>query len=283
MSISSPVPVLQGDKGTELRSDGEELLLRRPDAELRIPLAAIARVRAERRDVAVELTAPAGVEPTVYRVTDVSAAAAGVFADAVNATLPERAAAEETIDGSTLVVTRSLVIGDDEDEVDENQVQVGLLSYASWLKYAGCAVAAVLAVAVGVLDGDWSRAVATLLLGAAGAWVTYVAAMMCAMVWRDWYLPRYGITVDGQQVFREDDGDTVQAFTATDGVTRHIHGHNKGKTVRIAYHPKNPANALACTSTGDKVLMLVVTLVVTAAAGFMDYGTYLLVLPAFTG
>ncbi|MFI8916537.1 hypothetical protein ACIGW4_33690 [Streptomyces sp. NPDC053513] len=282
MSISSPIPVLQGDKGAELRCTGDELLLRRPDAELRIPLAAIARVRAERRNLAVELTAPAGVEPTVHRLTDVSAAAAGVFADAVNAALPERAADQEPVDGSALVVTRSLGVGDEED-VDENHVQGGLPSHGKRVRDAGCVAVAVLAVVVGVLGGDWSRAIATLLLGAAGVSLSYVAVMAVAMVGRDWYLPRHGITVDGHQVFREDHGDTVHAFTATDGVTRYINAHNKGRTVRIAYHPRNPADALACATTGDKVLMRVVTLVLAAVAGAMDYGTYQLVLPAFTG
>ncbi|MFF8387315.1 hypothetical protein ACF053_27240 [Streptomyces kanasensis] len=282
MSISSPVPVLQGDKGTELRCSGEELLLRRPDAELRIPLAAIARVRAERRDVVVALTALAGSEPTIYRVTDVSAAAGGVFADAVNAALPERAADEETVDGSTLVVTRSLVIGDDE-EADENLVHVGLPTHGTWLLYTACAAVTVVAFFVGMLDGDWSRAIATLLLGAASVSCTYFVVMLFVMVWRNWYLPRYGITVEGRQVFREDDGGTAHAFTATDGVTRYILGHNKGKTVRIAYHPQNPGYAAVCPPTSDKVLMLVVSLVAAAVAGFMDYGTYQLVLPVFTG
>ncbi|MGW7284410.1 hypothetical protein ACWGH4_02745 [Streptomyces sp. NPDC054847] len=284
MSISSPVPVLRGDRGIELRSTGEELLLRRPDAELRIPFAAIARVHAERRDILLELTAPAGVDPTVYRVSDVSAAAAGVFADAVNAALPEQTADDETVDGSTLVVIRSLVIGDEgEDEADENLVQVGLPSHGIRLMYTGCVAIAALAVVVGVLGGDWSRAIATLLLGATGVACSYFVVMLFAMVWRDWYLPRYGITVEGRQVFREDDGDTVHAFSATDGVTRYILGHNKGKTVRIAYHPKNPAYAAVCPPTGDRVLMLVVSMVAAVIAGFMDYGTYQLVLPAFTG
>ncbi|MFG2328545.1 hypothetical protein ACGFMM_02865 [Streptomyces sp. NPDC048604] len=280
MSISSSVPVLRGDQGAELSSVGEELLLRRPEAELRIPLAAIARVHAERRDLAVELTAPAGVEPTVYRVTDVSAAAAGVFADAVNAALPERAPAEETVDGSTLVVTRSLVI-DDEEDADENTVRVGLPSHGVWLMYAGFAAAAVLGVVVGLIDGDWGRAIATLMLGAAGVRVTHFAAMMATMVWREWYLPRYGITMHGRQVFREDDGDTAHAFTATDGVTRHILGHNKGRTVRIAYHPRNPSYAIVCSGTGDRVLTVVVFLFTAGVAWLMDYGTYALVLPAF--
>ncbi|MFD5714768.1 hypothetical protein ACFWHW_31115 [Streptomyces pharetrae] len=282
MSISSPVPVLQGDRDTELRFVGEELLLRRPDAELRIPLAAIARVHADRRDVVVELTAPVGVDPKVYRVTDVSAAAVGVFADVVNAALPERGPEEMTVDGSTLVVTRSLVIEDDAGEADENLVPVGLPSHGISLMYAGCAAVAVLAVVVGVLGGDWSRAIATLLLGSAGVSGTYFVVMLFVGAWRNWYLPRYGITVEGQQVFREDDGDTVHAFTATDGAIRYIHGHDKGKTVRIAYHPRNPAYAAVCLSTGEKTLMLIFSLVAAAIVGYMNYGTYQLVLPAFT-
>jgi hypothetical protein len=103
MSITSPIPVLQNDAGSELRSLGEELLLRHPYEEVRIPLAAIARVRAEGRQVAVELRAPADLEPTVYRMADVSGAAASVFADTVNAALPDRADGVETVDGSTLV------------------------------------------------------------------------------------------------------------------------------------------------------------------------------------
>ncbi len=284
MSISSPVPVLQGDRGTELRSVGEELLLRRPDAELRIPLAAIARVHADRRDVVVELTAPVGVAPTAHRVTDVSAAAGAVFADVVNAALPDRGAEEVTVDGSTLVVTRSLVIGDDAGEADENLVPIGLPAYGISLMYAGCAAVAVLAVVVGVLGGDWSRAIATLLLGSAGASGTYFVVMLFAGAWREWYLPRFGITVEGRQVFREDDGDTVQAFTATDGVVRYIRGHDKkGRAARVAYHPRDPAYATVCPATRDMVLALVVSLVAAVIVGFMDYGTYRLALPAFTG
>ncbi|MFF5637664.1 hypothetical protein [Streptomyces sp. NPDC012825] len=88
--------------------------------------------------------------------------------------------------------------------------------------------------------------------------------------------------MEGRQVFREDDGDTVHAFTATDGVTRHILGHDKGRTVRIAYGPRNPAYAVVCPPTGTGVLMVVVSLVSAAVAGLMDYWTYQLVLPAFT-
>lgn len=281
MSISSPIPVLQGDRGTELRSTGEELLLRRPDAELRIPLAAIARVHAERRDLSVELTAPSGAEPTVFRVTDVSAAAASVFADAVNAVLPERAPDEETLDGSTLVATRSLVVDDSEgEEGDENDVPVGLASPKTWPTYACYVAVAALAVGVGLIDKNWGRGIATFLLGEVGVVITLFTVTVVISIWRAWYLPRYGIVVDAQQIYR--DGSTTNAFTATDGVTRHIGGDAKGKPVRVAYHPQNPVNAVVLqTGRGWLVTELVMLLAVSAISGLVDYGTYRLALPAF--
>ncbi|MFE5734533.1 hypothetical protein ACFQ7A_26940 [Streptomyces sp. NPDC056528] len=89
--------------------------------------------------------------------------------------------------------------------------------------------------------------------------------------------------MEGRQVFREDDGDTVHAFTATDGVPRHILGHDMGRSVRIAHGPRNPAYAAVRPPTGARVLMVVVSLVSAAVAGPMDHWTYQLVLPAFTG
>ncbi|MET8509683.1 hypothetical protein ABZV60_34495 [Streptomyces sp. NPDC004787] len=283
MSISSPIPVLQGDRGTELRSSGEELVLRRRDAELRIPFAAVARVRAERREVAIELTAPTGTEPTVHRIEDVSAAAAAVFAEAVNAALPERAPGEEAVDGAALVVTRSLRpdAEEGEDGGDGTDVEGGLARHGTWPMYAAYAVAGALGVVVGLLGGDWSRGIATLLLGATAAWVTYCGLRWLAMAWKEWHLPRYGITVEGQQVFR--DGDTTNAFTATDGVTRHIRGDNKGRPVQIAYHPRDPMKAVVLKGTNDLVLVVVVTLVVLGVGGLLLYGTFLLALPAFGG
>ncbi|MFI8962434.1 hypothetical protein ACIGO8_09980 [Streptomyces sp. NPDC053493] len=281
MPIPSPVPVLQGERGTELRSTGEELLLRRPDAELRIPYAAIARVHAERRRVSVELTAPAAARPTVYRIADVSAAAAVVFADAVNAELPERAAGE-TVDGATLVVTRNLVVDDDaaEETDNEDDVPVGLPSWNAGPTYACYGVVAALAVVVGLADGNWARGIATLLLGEFGVGATLFALALAVLVGKDLYLPRYGIVVAAQQVFR--DGDTTNAFTATDGVTRHIIGHDKGRPVRVAYHPRNPMNAVVLsTGTRGKVGEVVLLVVVLALTGLVDYGVYRLAVPAF--
>ncbi|MFG2328543.1 hypothetical protein ACGFMM_02855 [Streptomyces sp. NPDC048604] len=276
MSITSPIPVLQGDRGSELRSDGAELLLRRPDDELRIPYAAIARVRAERRAVTVELTAPVGAEPTTYRIEDVSAAAAAVFADAVNGALPERDGDEPTVDGSALVVTRSLNPVDDEEEDEGGR---GIPAPVKWTWYSVVVAVAVLAVVVGLLDKNWARGIATLLLGELGVGATFLAWMGLTSTWDEWYLPRYGITVDSTQVYRN--GTTTNAYTTTDGVTRHVGGSDNGRPVRVAYHPRKPETAVLRKRWGQLAGSLALLLFFAAVAGLIDYGTYLLALPAF--
>ncbi|MFD8009490.1 hypothetical protein [Streptomyces sp. NPDC058955] len=60
MPMTSPIPVLRGAGDAVLRSDGDALLLSRPDEETRIPLRAVRRVRTEGGTVVVELTAPEG-------------------------------------------------------------------------------------------------------------------------------------------------------------------------------------------------------------------------------
>ncbi|MEU8526334.1 hypothetical protein AB0C77_12170 [Streptomyces sp. NPDC048629] len=284
MSITSPIPVLQGDRDTELRADGTDLLLRRRDDELRIPLAAIAHVRAERRVVAVELTAPAGVEPVVYRIEDVSAAGATVFADVVNAALPERAEGTETIDGSSLVVTRSLRSAadvDEEAEEDEDLEGPGLFAADPWLRHTLCVAAGLLAVAVGVAGQSWSRGIATLLLGQAGAVVIHVTLMLIMCWWLPWYLPRYGITVDAEQVYRS--GTTALAYTDADGVTRHIQGLAQNGTARVAYSPRKPQVAVVSRPLKIAAGELTMFLFMAGIAALLAYGTYRLALPAFGG
>jgi len=277
MSMTSPVPVLQGDEGTELRSEGEELLLRHPHEELRIPLVAIARVRAEGRGIAVELTAPAGAEPTVYRIEDVSRAAASVFADAVNDALPERAAGEEAVDGSTLVTTRSLKSLDvEKDEEEENRAS---LVY----KWVGLVVGVALvafSVVVGIAAEHVGRAVAVLLLGGLGAGVTFFAILTMSAAWDDWYLPRNGITVEAKLVYL--DGTTTYVYTDTRGRTHPIYNSPRGETIRVAYRSKKPSNAVVCDGWGRRLVGdLFIGSFVGAVAGLLDYGMVALALPAF--
>ncbi|GGS34221.1 hypothetical protein Snoj_01350 [Streptomyces nojiriensis] len=157
---------------------------------------------------------PAGGDPTVYRVKDVSAAAATVFADVVNAALPERAGGEPLVDGSALVVTRSLV-SDAED--GEEGVPVGLPSPAKWATCTAVSAIAVLTVVVGLLGRNWGRGIATLLLGELGVGASFLAWPGLVSTWEDWYLCRHGITVDARQVYRN--GTDTNAYTDSAGTS----------------------------------------------------------------
>ncbi|MFF6776599.1 hypothetical protein ACFY8W_24025 [Streptomyces sp. NPDC012637] len=277
MSITSPLPVLHGDQDTELRGDGEALTLRRPDEELRIPFAAIARVRAEKRRVAVELTAPAGAAPTEYRVEDVSAAAAVIFADAVNAALPARAAGDEAVDGATLVVTRSLRVAVDETELPDDDA-----TPAAYIRggFGAAALVALLAALVWPVGEDPSRAIATLLVGMPGVAIATYAAPGIPMVWRRWYLPRHGVTVAGRHVYRH--GTTTNAYVATDGVTRYVRGSNGGRSIQVAYDPRNPERAVVRRPEWVRDEVRPLTFFLVVAALFLG-GACLLALPAFQG
>ncbi|WP_405444891.1 hypothetical protein [Streptomyces erythrochromogenes] len=239
-------------------------------------------MRADRRTVAIELTAPAAAEPTVFRVTDVSAAGAEAFADAVNAALPARAEGEPVIDGATLVVTRSLVSCDDEgDGADDNERPRGLPAPAQWVTWAAIGAIAVLAVAVGVADGNWGRGIATLLLGELGVGAGLLTWAGLASVREGWYLRRHGITVESRQVYRN--GTDTNAYTATDGVTRHVGGTDKGRPVRVAYHPRKPETAVVLTGLGDQIGGLVLFLAIAGITGLIGWGVVALALPAFDG
>ncbi|MFF3014964.1 hypothetical protein [Streptomyces sp. NPDC057939] len=284
MSITSPIPVLQGDQGIELRSEGPELLLRRPEDEVRIPLAAIARVHAEGRVVAVELTAEAGAEPVLYRIENVSRAAGGAFADAVNGTLPERAAGEETIDGSTLVTVRRLRHADgDCDGGDEEDEEVRGRRWTHY-KWATCVVGAALvafSVVVAFAGEDVGRAVAVLLVGAVGAMFTLAVASTLGFAWDNWYLPRHGITVEAQPAWIG--GRATHAYTDTSGNTHPYDGSSSdaGGATRVAYHPRRPNQAVRCEGRGRQVKDLSVSLIVFCVAAPVVYGSIALALPAF--
>lgn len=280
MSITSPIPVLQNNEGSELRSEGEELLLRHPYEEVRIPLAAIARIRAEGRRVAVELTAPAGNEPTVYRIADVSGAAATVFADTVNGSLPARAEGAEAVDGSALVITRDLRNPGEEVEEEEDEARdpgPGL-TFAKW---AGIVIGIALLAfsgAVGI-EIHVSRGIATLLLGGLGLAIVLAAYAMMWTAWENWYLPRYGVTVEARQVFLE--GRTTYAYADSGGKLHAVSSSPAGDVIRVAYHPRRPDSAVRCMGWGQPVKELIGGVVILAIAAPVLYGAIQLGLPAF--
>ncbi|MFE1550148.1 hypothetical protein [Streptomyces sp. NPDC058718] len=154
-----------------------------------IPLQAIAHLRTEGRTVTVELLAPAGTAPAVHRVDGVSRAAAALFVPAVTAALPARAEESEEVDGSTLVSTRT--VPEDEDDPWQRMLRNVALAIGG--------VSFALALAAG-LHGEWLKAFMTLLAAALGGGLTAFGAISLYLVYQQWRLPRYGITVEAERV-----------------------------------------------------------------------------------
>ncbi|MFB7241303.1 hypothetical protein CW362_17065 [Streptomyces populi] len=284
MSIISSIPVLLGDRGAELRADSGGLLLRRPREEVRVPLAALARVHANGRAVTVELTAPAGTESTLYRIEGVSRASGTVFAEAVNGSLPERPAGEDPVDGSTLVTVTPRDVagaGREEDDGDAEPLQPAELVLRCTMVAVGLGLV-VLAAGIVVAGDHVSRALAVLLLGGTGLAIGRLTARTVALLWNEWYLPRHGITVEAQPVLVH--GEVAYGYTTTDGRLRPVPGNVRsvrGETYDVAYHPKHHSRVVACQSLGAVFKWLPVPVVLTAVTVLVGWGTAALALPAF--
>ncbi|MEU9863121.1 hypothetical protein AB0D99_19850 [Streptomyces sp. NPDC047971] len=296
MPITFPsVPVLRGAQGAELRSEPAGLLLRGPRGEVRIPLAAVARVHADGRAVAIELTAPAGTEPTRYRIEGVPRASATVFGEAVNGLLPERPADEDPVDGSTLVTVTREAAEDAEREAREEREARALREReaeedAEPRTPAALAVTAVM-VALGlglvaltagvVIAGDHvSRALAVLLLGATTLLTVRLTIGAAAVPWNKWYLPRHGVTVETVPTLIR--GQVRYGYTATDGKVRRAPHDAQATPYDIAYHLKHPARAVVCGGLDahfwKRLCWSAVSAAVTALLG---WATLALALPAF--
>ncbi|MGW6394438.1 hypothetical protein ACWFR1_28945 [Streptomyces sp. NPDC055103] len=232
MSLSSPIPVLRGSGGAVLQSEGDALVLSRAAEEARIPLQAVRQIRAEGRAVAVELTAPAGKAPAVHRVEGVSEAAATMFADAVNATLPAHAGEAGEIDGATLVTVRALT----ESDKDARKRRL-----KRWTWVAALVIVAV-TVTVGIL-GPAVLAIAFLVTAPVGVTLAGFGAFATKMAYDEWYLPRYGITVEAVRYENTSDlfgrsGNYM--YTDLHGANRRVYEKGSAATVQVAYHPKKP-------------------------------------------
>ncbi|MFD5322804.1 DUF3592 domain-containing protein [Streptomyces sp. NPDC127092] len=212
-----------------------------------------------------------------YRVEDVNAAAAVIFADAVNAALPARAAGDEAVDGATLVVTRSLRVAVDESELPDDDA-----TPAAYVRggFAAAALVALLAALVWSVGEEPSRAIATLPVGMPGVAIATYAAPGIPMVRRRWYLPRHGVTVEGRHVYRH--GTTTNAYVATDGVTRYVRGSNGGRSIQVAYDPRNPERAVVRRPEWVREEVRPLAFFLAVAALFLC-GSCLLALPAFQG
>ncbi|WP_418960418.1 hypothetical protein [Streptomyces tritici] len=241
MSLTSPIPVLRGSGGALLQFEGDALVLSRADVETRIPLQAVRRIRAEGRAVAVELTAPAGTTPAVHRVDGVSEASATFFADAVNATLPERAEESgETVDGSTLVTVRARIEDQQTRKTRELRRWVGAVALLAVLLTAAVWIVAPATVALPLL-----------VVVPFGATVTTLGVLGVRMLRGQWYLPRKGITVAAVRRDNTTDAFGVTGnFVYTDmhGQSRAMYAQSRAETIRVAYHPQKPGTVVACQS-----------------------------------
>ncbi|MFI7008401.1 hypothetical protein [Streptomyces sp. NPDC050145] len=277
MSITSPIPVLHNSGGSTLRYEDEALVLRRSDEEVRIPLPAVARIHAEGRAVAVELTAPTGTAPAVHRLDDVSEAAAALFAEAVTAVLPERAAGADPVDGSALVVVRALTESPDEERRRraKRRTRIGIATVGS--------VFLALALAVGI-HGQPIVALLTLLVGPVGAASLAYAWMGAEDLYLQWYLPRRGITVQARRVGQSRImGGTFQTYVYTDlhGESRTVHHRGGGATVEVAYHPDKPHIVRIPESRGQKAGSVAVTVFLILFGLVVELATVYLLYAAF--
>ncbi|MFJ5139596.1 hypothetical protein [Streptomyces sp. NPDC088707] len=242
MSITSPIPALRGPDGTGLRVEGQALLLRRAREELHIPLKAVARVRAEGRTVAVELTAPAGATPHVQRFADVDEAAATAFADAVNAVLPER---PEAVDGSGYLSSNRL--GDPSVGRVLRVVKRGAL-YGTLAIVALC----VLVIATG-------HAAAIIIVIPSG----FLGLFFLVLGWATSYpsreerrLRRHGVTVAAERAPGE---QSVYVYADPEGLHRTVRKFADTWTIDVAYDPQDPGHVVVLRSRAARALDLALT------------------------
>ncbi|MFD8977913.1 hypothetical protein [Streptomyces sp. NPDC059593] len=260
MPITSPIPVLRGSGGVILQAEDDDLVLTRGREETRIPFQAIRTVRAEGRAVAVELTAPAGSIPAAHRVGGVSEAAATMFADAVSASLPERAdESAEATDGSALV-TVSTLTESDEDAWSRR--------FTFWAWTAGLLIVA-MAVVIGIL-GPIEMAVLFLLVTPFGVGITAFGAVSMRGMYDIWYLPRHGVTVEAKR------NGVSYVYTDMQGATHSridLLGRSTAPTIQVAYRPGRPDISTFVHSwlrkvwlTSFSLVILLVGLAITAVS-----------------
>ncbi|MFF3209146.1 hypothetical protein ACFYYB_00660 [Streptomyces sp. NPDC002886] len=274
MSITPSIPILHGRKGTDLRVRDEELILRRAHhQEHHIPFPAIARVHAEGRAVEIRLTAPAATAPTVYRVEDVSEAAASVFAEAVNAALPP-AVGSVVVDGSTLVRIRAAERGPEARTPRE-----ALYRKLKWLVAGSFLAIIAMSVLVGFV-ADPVNIVFTVLSGGVGFTFTIAAWLLAPEGLRPWRLPRHGITVTADHA-RDSAQPWLYLYSDLDGNVRRYLDSSGRPSVEVSYDPRDPDKAVRADGTGRWLpgilplsagILGLLLLVAFFATPFMDLG-----------
>ncbi|MCX5390615.1 hypothetical protein [Streptomyces sp. NBC_00094] len=267
---ASPSLVLRGSGSTVLRFEGEggAVSLGRPGEDHRIPLGAIAHVRAEGRVAMIELTAPTGVEPASYRVEDVSEAAATAFADAVNAALPERT--EDAVDGSTLVTTHLTP-----PTPAPARRRIGTVGVVGLCVLA---VAVALCVTAGVAGG-WGYAVTVLfpvpfaLLGAG------IAGVIGHGLYAQRAYPKHGITVMAE-FSHYDARSRVYRYADTTGA-EHTYNGSGGQWIELSYLPRAPHRATTVATRRERIGLAGLALFGVALGGGGLFGVAYVMTAAF--
>ncbi|MFF5784401.1 hypothetical protein ACFY8P_05455 [Streptomyces sp. NPDC012693] len=267
MSITAPIPALQGGKDTIVKAEGQALLVRRPHEETHIPLEAVARVVTEGRTVTIELTsAPDAVTVHVHRVWDVDEAAAVAFAEAVNGALPERTAA---VAGADLVTGERLYQP----------------SYRRWLRgirrgslYASLATVG-LCVPVG-LTGTWVAVLAILMFAffaipvlALGVWLLYGPV-------EEHHLRKHGVRIPAVRL-RGERGS--YAYPDPGGVVRTVRHSVQAWSIEAAYDPRDPGRVVPLLPRGRRILESFMALLVLGLGLLPAAGVVATVVAVFIG
>ncbi|MET9536716.1 DUF3592 domain-containing protein [Streptomyces sp. NPDC006553] len=224
--------------------------------ELRIPLAAIEVVRAEGRNVAIEMTAPDGTDAAVYRVDDVNEATATAFADAVNSLLPEPDPDAPRIEGWSLVTNHILSTSAPAPFLRSRRaLAIGLVAVP----------ALALDVFLGVA-GRFEYALMfwlSLLVVAIGGFLVFT---MARDLYRMWHLPRTGITVTAR--FSHYTNRTrVYEYRDTTGAAHTYDNNVGGQYVELSYDPRDPKAAIHTEGLYVRGMMTLMTLVGCGLAG----------------
>ncbi|MFJ6522946.1 subtilisin family serine protease [Streptomyces filamentosus] len=262
---ATPSLVLRGGESV-LRFAGGPVTLHRPDKEHHIPLAAISFVHAEGRSVAIVLTASGANEPTIYRVAGVSEAGALAFADAVTAALPEVPAP----DGAELVTTSTPGAAGPRR--------------ARWKPVAVAVVAVLVALdAFIALNGPRGEYAVVFWMAAAFA-ATGVLLVRSAgrEAYRQWRLPRHGITVVGEFSHYTNDRK-VYRYTDATGAGHTYTATSGPDAIELAYDPRAPERAIQPDTPYGRVMGGLVTLLGCAMAAGSVAAAGALVLAAARG
>ncbi|MFB6784596.1 hypothetical protein [Streptomyces sp. NPDC056352] len=258
MATTPSTLVLRGSDGAVLRHEDGTLTLRRGDEEIRIPLEAVQDVLPDGRAISIELRAPEGTQHVVHRVEDVSEAAVGAFATTVGTALAELPEPDPSLDGATLVTTRSLA------PAPTSRVS----NRARWAKLVlvmGPSIAVFIAMAVIlVVRGQLGPLVLALLMGVGGFILNLLSSYATEQSYLMWYLPRHGITVMAEFLYRIPSA-RVYEYTDQSGATHRYRTQRHVSRVEVSYDPREPARVVGVSPVTLRLLVAFTALLLWCA------------------